>query len=131
MKTTNAFGFLLAACACLGTGYWFGHRSGATGASAPMQPAATSQAKVVTSESKVRAAAERTSRHDVHVGQAGLSLAEIQDKIAQVTQADRVYGREWQKILDSVAVEDIPPLLAAAERNPSKPIRDSLRIALL
>src|SRR5205085_11372611 len=60
-----------------------------------------------------------------------LSLADLEAKIQGLKEGDRRHWKDWQKIMDSVSPADIPQLLAALEKNPSKSTRDGLRVAFL
>ena len=59
------------------------------------------------------------------------TLAQLETKVLGMRDGDRSNSREWKKILDSLSPNEIIPLLAALEKNPSRSVRDGLRSALL
>src|SRR5260370_2651655 len=129
MKAKGVVGIVLIAFAALGAGYWLGHRAGGGTPSQLSKPspsqdgAGPSRAPKQLSQ-RTKAQAVTTSSEDPKP-----SLAEIEEKFSSAKE--RIRPKEWERILDSLNAQDFPGLLAAAEKNPSKSIRDGIRAGLL
>ena len=63
--------------------------------------------------------------------EAKLSVAALGAKLQTMTEEDRRRWGSWFKDLDSVALSDIPKVLACLDKNPARSVRDQFRWRLL
>ena len=132
MNTKGFIGLVLIAGCALGAGYWMGRHGSTSAGPAPTAPDSTARAGAPLPPVKVRrTAVESGPAEKPGSADRKLSLADIEAKIQGMREGDRRYSREWQKIIDSVASADIPQMLAAVEKTPSRSTRDGLRIQFL
>src|SRR5205085_4359226 len=81
-------------------------------------------------EVKVRHAAQPPGRLD-DSGAGKLSLAEIEAKMSALRNPGRRATKEWNKILETLSPGDYPELLAYADKNLPKSVRDGWRLPLV
>src|SRR5690242_10461541 len=128
MKTKGVVAIVLVALGSLGTGYWLGYHvrvAAASELSKRSQSESADAARVGSKSSPLGTTASASTGSE----EARLSLAEIEEKLT--SSKDWIRDKDWEKIMSSLGPADFPGLLAAAEKNPSRSIRDGMRIVLL
>src|SRR6266849_3765323 len=126
MSTNSFVGFVLVGATALGAGYWIGRQHSAPSA-LPTRSAGG------TARGRAPLPAVRNTRIAAKPGDADgkLSLAEIEAKIQGMRAGDPRWWKDWQRIVDAVALTDIPALLAFLEKTPAADSREGWRISLL
>src|SRR6266850_6660610 len=130
MNAKEAAGIVLIAAAATGAGYWMGHRHAPDNAGPSTSGTETATSSSAASRSLPPVKPSKSFAPASAGDNAKLSLAELEAKLATLRDADGRSG-DWRKVLNSVNASDIPRLLSAVEKNPSRSARDMLRSQLL
>src|SRR5229473_6978585 len=119
MSTNSFIGFVLVGATALGAGYWVGRQHSAPSTRSPASLA--DQSAGGTARGQASLPPVRNTRLAAKPGDADgkLSLAEIEAKIQGMKAGDPRLWKDWQRIVDAVALTDIPALLAFLEKTPA------------
>lgn len=125
MISRSVFVSTLLIAAALGTGYFLGKRS--TMPATQQQGAALQQP----AEPSPRTHISMPSRRVASANDADSPATALLSKL-QTTQASELFRvKDWSQILQGIDPSGIPTLLADLEKNPSKAVRDRIRMLLL
>src|SRR5262245_18615223 len=113
MKAKGAIGFALVACAGLAIAYWVGYRAGGAAPSEPSRASQTERSNAASAESKPTAPRGKAPSTATGSEEAKRSLGDLESLFSG--SKERIRGKEWEKIMDSLGAPDFPALLAAAE----------------